>query len=458
MIKLPPTGIDISQNDLQAQLHQLDFYAGLLKQGFKKSEIVKYFRDRRAEGREPSDHGTSTYDLLSACAQAEESTTGVSSTCQSSEDEFSAQFASPIQSPEQTINCRPVEPDLQPSTLKTDIIVGKKTHAPRQSSLLRFARVVSSDTSDNDKNASPRFSPRSNITYRPRSKTYSYDQSEMDEEDLIQRCSTPIDKLEQLSLVDDVLVNTGSTNTTTIHVTSSLRPEAEPFTPSLIRLNQTQGLLESPDPLSLANSDTSSLPSSPPEVSVIVNSGNHAISSSLPPAPRTPQANTFRTPPTVQPRSQQQFLDGSFTVYNDSVPTRLQPQTPAELDRSHFLNQYNAAYTAPPGMITSSPSRHGLRDNRQASGEPSPTAQATMIRERRQREFRRGLRIEGLRIDRSRTDTRNTGAATGSDVDLLNIWRDDLDADSVGEENFEDGVTGAMLRGMRAVSGNRRRI
>lgn len=451
MIRLPPTGIDISQSDLQAQVQHLDFCAGLLKQGFKKREIVRYFRERNADRRELPDHGTSTYELLSRSEESEKVLSHTPSACQSSEDDTQAQFASPIQSPEEPVNDSAAEKDFRPPKPTNDVVVGKRAHAPRQSSLLRFARAVSSEASDNG-NSTLNFTPRPIVTYRPRSETYSYDQSEMDEEDIIHRCTTPTEKLEQLSLADDQLVNTGSTNTT-VHVTSSLRPDAQPFTPSLIRTSGIGDHLSSPDPLSLLDSDPVSFPSSPPEVSHPPDIGQ-SVSPSLPPLPCTPSANMPQMPSKIPAQSQQRSLDGTFNVYNDSVPARLQPQTPAELDRNHFLNQHNAAYTAPPGMIRSSAARHSVRNNRQVSGELSPTAQASMIRERRQRESRRGLRIEGLRIDRSRTFAGRAGG--GNDIDPLDVWRDDLDADSIGEENFEDTTTGQMLRGMRAVSGNRR--
>lgn len=455
MIKLPPTGIDISQSDLQTQLQHLDFCAGLLKQGFKKHEIAQYFRERNTNEGEPCEQGISTYELLSRAGGSEKATSAASSSRQKPEDETQAQFASPIRSPDCTVNRSAADEDLQPASSHCEVVVGKKMHAPRQSSLLRFARAVSSETSDPGDN-SVHFSPRPNITYRSRSETYSYDQSEMDEEDLVDQCTTPMEKLEQLSLDDDQLVNTGSTNAT-VHIMSSLRPDAQPFTPSLVQPNRPVDALESPDPLSLLTSDPVSFPSSPPEISPLPDINQTSSPSSLS-APHTPSVNTRRSPSTVQPRSLQQFLDGSFTVYNDSVAARLQPQTPAELDRSHFLSQFNAAYTAPPGMVRSSAARQGLRTNRQVSGELSPTAQASMIRERRQREFRRGLRVEGLRIDRTRTDTRDITTGSRNDVDPFNIWRDDLDADGVGEENFEDATTGSMLRRMRAVSGNRRLV
>lgn len=46
-MRLPPTGISISQYDLSQTLQQLEIYEGLLRQGFKGAEIATYFRQQR---------------------------------------------------------------------------------------------------------------------------------------------------------------------------------------------------------------------------------------------------------------------------------------------------------------------------------------------------------------------------------------------------------------------------
>lgn len=451
MIRLPATGIDVSQSDLQNQLQQLDFYSGLLKQGFRKQDIIRYLRERDADSNLPPDRAPSTFELLSRSSDSDRSE-GTALAHQTPEV-YDAQFASPIKLPEEDAGSPNDESDGGSVTLDIAAVTVKKTYAPRQSSLLRFARAVSSEASDEGNKVNASFSPRA-ITYRPRSQTYSYDQSELDEEDHTTRYSTP-DKLglEHLSLQDDIVTSTESTKT--VQIASNLRPDAEPFTPSQNRLVTMPQALEDADDCSNPSSSSPSIPSSPPEVSQSP-SGSGRGSPSLPPMPYTPlRIRTVEAPSTVQTRSQQ-FLDGSFTVYNDSVPARLQPQTPAELSRGQYLSQYNAAFTAPPGMVRSSAARHGINTVRQASGELSPTAQAIMIRERRQREFRRGLHVEGLRIDRSQANTRQPRAGPSTDVDPFNIWRDDLDADGVGEENFEEVALEPMLRRMRVFSGNRR--
>lgn len=94
---------------------------------------------------------------------------------------------------------------------------------------------------------------------------------------------------------------------------------------------------------------------------------------------------------------------------------------------------------------------HGLR---QPSGDQSPTTRALLIRERRQREFDRGARIEGLRVNRVRTEQADTRV---EDIQALgDLWRDDLDADAVGEENFNEPTLSGAVRRLQTISGNRR--
>lgn len=47
MIRLPPTGISLSTSDLDYHLHQIDIYHGLLKQGFRKKDVMRFFEEQR---------------------------------------------------------------------------------------------------------------------------------------------------------------------------------------------------------------------------------------------------------------------------------------------------------------------------------------------------------------------------------------------------------------------------
>lgn len=265
MIRLPATGIDVSQSDLHIQLQQLDFYSGLLKQGFRKQDIIRFFREKDADNRETPpertpDHAPSTFELL----------------CSSKHN----QFASPIQSPGEDITSPTNASDAGSVTSNFAAVPVKKTYAPRQSSMLRFARGMSSEASEEGNKLNARFSPRP-ITYRPRSETYSYDQSELDDKDPIAQYSRPekLD-LEHLSLQDDVVTSTESTRT--VQIASHLRPDAEPFTPSHGRVIGMPQTLKDVDDCSTPSSTNSSIPSSPPEVSQSP-SGSRQGSPSLPP-------------------------------------------------------------------------------------------------------------------------------------------------------------------------------
>jgi hypothetical protein len=119
-------------------------------------------------------------------------------------------------------------------------------------------------------------------------------------------------------------------------------------------------------------------------------------------------------------------------------------------------------------------------------GEQSPTVRAIGLRERRNRELARSVRAEQARLRslRARDEALFTrralvaataqqrsvgavGAADDNDRHLQDrleamrqmqedVWRDDLDADRVGEENFETGVDVNRRRTVRVVSGNAR--
>ena len=461
MIRLPATGIDISQNDLNFHLQQLDIYQGLLRQGFKKKEIIRYFKDNQSQtaGQETEYGGSlttapSTFDLCTTSSipvetELRDSTSRNSSLISNTCTELQKQS--------------PYEPsaDLaRPNPTVVFVGQGGKPHAPRQSSLLRYSHGVSPELRPEEHmTIKVPFSPRSNITYRPRSQTYSYDQSELDENDVASK-RAPIEELEHLSLNEELLPTVTNSTTTTIPVVSELRPEAEAFTPLYLRLRREVDVLVNEQSADTSSSPTEhrSLPSSPPLPPQQARDHHEPTSPALPPIPGFSLTLQPKTPETDQRRIHQQYLDGSFTVYDDSVPARLQPQTPADLSRNERFNERNIAYTAPPGMIripiAGSRQSHNLRH---PSGDLSPTARALLIRERRQREFTRSARIEGLRIGRTRDrGVTRESEAPASTINDINLWREDLDADRVGEENFEDEIAMPLFRGIRAISGNRR--
>lgn len=464
MIRLPATGIDVSQNDLNFHLQQLDIYQGLLRQGFSKKEIVRYFKARQAEtAQQGSQHGDpltpapSTFDLCTNLSFSTEPEVTRPSSRKSSSDSNIASEHSKHSPPESPAN--PSKPTANAAFASASIEHAGRLHAPRQTSLLRFAYGASSESPPEkhvDKD-SP-LSPRSNKTYRRRSETYSYDQSELDENDMVcMRTTTEV--LEHLSLDDELLPTSVESTRTTIRLVSNLRPEAEAFTPLYMRSkrNVNAELSKARVDSSSSPPESKSLPSSPPPLPKRPAAGDEYSSPTLPPISGIVPTMRPKTPETAQRHTHRQYLDGTFSVYDDSMPARLQPQTPADLGRGNHVNEYYAAYTAPPGMVRTpvTGGRYG-HNPRQPSGDLSPTTRALLMRERRQREFMRSARVEGLRIGRTRgiedggTEGRNTINQT------INLWREDLDADSVGDENFEDGSATPDLRGIRAMSGNRR--
>ncbi|KAK5088901.1 hypothetical protein LTR05_003124 [Lithohypha guttulata] len=451
MIHLPATGIDISQDDLNSHLLQLDIYQGLLKQGFKKREIIEYFKNRAAEEEaveartDFSDPVPTTLELCNKPPVASKQEDSCSPTT-----EHASSSSSNVSPPEVSLPMRDKATGA-PGTMSQKQHVVNRQHAPRQSSLLRFVREVSSEESVKD-NTKPRtlFSPQLNITYRPRSQTYSYDQSEMDDDDVDREDNMDDSELEHLHLDHELVPTSAESNRTTVRIVSNLRPEAETFTPLHVqqeRENHTcKGKAKVDDDTAISISDDISLPSSPPLLPL--NKSASVRSPSLPRIPRTPSGTTRQD-------VHQRYLDGSFTVYDDSVPARYQPQTPADLSRGQLLTDFHAAYTAPPGMIRSPAFFQGqyLHGPRQPSGDQSPAARAQSIRERRQREFSRGARVERLRVTRMSNGMPLPGIDQTNNFD--NIWRDDLDADGVGEENFEDLTLAQAFRRLRVLSGNR---
>lgn len=460
MIRLPPTGIDISPNDLDFHLHQLDIYQGLLKQGFKKNEIINYFKDQNVKfndnenAAETSDPIPSTVELCAKSLDAPETQARTTTTQESSPDPLHAS-RSPSLSPECPVSSKHIS---RQAAQARSLSAADKGYAPRQSSLLQYSKAISPDTFSGAAQSSIRIplSPRANISYRPRSQKYSHEQSEIDANAFTQMVDTGSNGLHHPSLDNDLVPTVTGSEDTNIRGVSDLRPEAESFTP--ISLRQVQSFVE--DSLKgkekaddSSESDSFSMPSSPPLLPLNAESRR---SPSLPRMPRTPPEQHATEPVTARRQIYQQYLDGSFSIYDDSVPARLQPQTPADLGHGRTLDLTNAAFTAPPGMIRSPMPSQGryIHGTRQPSGDQSPTTRALVIRQRRQREFDRGARVEELRVSRVRTEQTEPRR---EDMQISkDFWRDDLDADGVGEENFEDLVPAADVQRLRTISGNRR--
>ena len=140
MIRLPPTGIDISQNDLGVHLQQLDIYKGLLKQGFRKSEILEYFKSR-AEKQQQEDPArddcsppASTLELYARYELQEQSPVSLPQLAPDSVSDEQSKISASPELPQK--GC--VDDFLAPSKQRHAQKCNDRSFMPRQSSLLRF--------------------------------------------------------------------------------------------------------------------------------------------------------------------------------------------------------------------------------------------------------------------------------------------------------------------------------
>lgn len=515
MIRLPPTSIFLSENDVQFHIQQLEIYHGLLKQGFSKEDISRYLEDYRKNTLQEAEslaqveatRAPTTLDFacrgkkeppsLESCRgkgkDRDSSRSSVSfEPCTSDEDvhELSA-------SPETGTHLTDSEEDsgdenrsISPIAMPPKIHLDK--HAPRQSSLLRFSTAVSPDhQSDSSQLSQPPQIPASVRTrrYRPRSQTYPYHSSEREQSSAAAFEPLP-ERIARLSLEDGGI----SDRTSTTSSDGLSLPPPLPFSntlrrrPTLASLRSSIGLPGSPEehlgngpaPNNLLSTSTLlhpldsqiEIPSSPPAHS----SSSDDVSTPLP--ARSGSPDWPATPiPSRRPASSAQtedrdhgprYLDGSvFSVYNDALPTTSQPQTPADMSRTRLITEREAAYTAPPGMIRFGSFSITPREPSEFErnfGEQSPTLRAINMRERRSRELWRSMRAESSRMRRNRLredalldeTTLGTARARRRHRELDEPWRDELDADRVGEENFETDFSIRQGGVMRVVSGNAR--
>ena len=524
MIRLPHSSINLSEHDLAFHLQQIDIYHGLLKQGFKKKDILRYFKDHReanAQGTGDSESditpAPSTVELVAKSPPPSENFEAVQykdpskrTSHEEEEDDIVQGAQNAIEDVQETD--KPEDTDcFSPTTVSAP---PNHRHAPRQSSLLRFAKVVSSDSTQSDEtayaNKLPALPARS---YRPRTETYSYNQSEASDADIVEQLSG-------LYITSVSESNDGSIVTPGQRSTSPMRPEAESFVPEPLGHAMSTARNMSVDhqqtlprdtldqiahptstnhvPLAVLTPRRSSLgqsratarqsnhsstsvefPSSPP-IPAVGDSRHPDSSPSLPMMPVTPTpARRAHRDAQTEPRNHgPQYLDGSFPVYNDFLPASSQPQTPADLARNQVITVHEAAYTAPVGMIhmpTASRLHRTTRLDHVDAGEQSPTRRAVGMRERRARELRRSVRAEGLRLQRLRRQDREI-LARGMDGDeeqrdreldrgrdgpgpaiFTERWEDQLEGDRVGDENWEaelDEMGVGGRRGIRVTSGN----
>ena len=503
MLRLPLTGISLSDRDVSECLRDIETYHSLLKQGFKQHDIRFWMKERPEANNLASQHYhdlgdplPSTIDLaLRAQARNEEALpirtrTNIPDLTQHHPSRKA--IASDGQSEDEIAN----DDDPREQATSTGLQHASKPqrHAPRKSSLLRFSQMPSSESSSNsDKLLAegpdhPILLPAR--TYRPRTDTYSYEQSEESEH------------ANTVGVLADLHVDSASPESTTEKrvTTMAMRPEAESFVPSqsaIAKLSTDEAsrslaemLEETPYQISTAQDELHAAQShESPNITLRRSNRRRAQWNSSPPVPSsdsevslptmptTPTPTRSNRPARTEPRSHRhQSFDGAFSVYDDSLPAVMQPRTPADLARRVILNDQDAAYTAPPGMIRSSaallPIRLHPTTTHLEPGEQSPTTRAMAMRERRQREFTRGARAEADRLERLRLQDRERiargfdgndeeGDGPGPALRTRTAWRDELAGDRVGEENWEGendllAGTDVIGQGIRVFSGNAR--
>jgi len=518
MIRLPPTSISLSEHDIIFHLQQLELYQGLLKQGFSKQDICRYLADDRKNTLAGADSSApiqvtrapSTVEFacrgrrdppsqesLGAKGKYNDPQAGQSfmqaEPCTSDEDvtddvispDISDGSGGDEQSGDE--NAQFISPVAMPRRLNSNI------HAPRQSSLLRFSTAVSPDrrSSSSQLSQTPQLpiSPRTR-RYRPRSQTYPYHSSEPEQASAA-ASEQLTEGISQLSLEEHILTDHGLSSSFSSDELSLSPPPARTDAlrrrPTFVSLRSFAGpaeslLLPNDLPSTVTRSRDTTLvhpldqrvdiPSSPPTRESSSSDVLGQLSSRLdsPTWPSTPSTSrrTVTSARTDEQDHGPTYLDGSvFSVYNDSLPAVSQPQTPADLSRNRIITEREAAYTAPPGMA-----RFGTLSThpRESSafvgdgGDQSPVLRAINMRERRSRELWRSIRVEGARRRRNRLRDEalleepalGNARARQRQREADEPWRDELEADRVGEENFETEFSIRQGGIMRVVSGNAR--
>lgn len=436
MIRLRPTSIALSERDLQSHLRQIDLYQHLLAEGFKKEQIRKYYDEQQT--------------LRRGQENLQDEVGSQNSSYKSGENvdellELDSGDSIPVAPPQIKLSGKPVSGQNEARPDKTQVSSMNSSTAPqptsfhrstvRQSSLLRIMHNASQASSESPGHFrepdSPEFLTSTNTSgryYRARSLTCSWLESEADL-NLISGNSRYQHLTEQF--------NDMSLNSRAEPDVSEIMDESFTSVPNASRVGSPLEYSEHVDSTShiSANIEFRNRPVTPVRRSSLIAtritspaSSESKSSVSLPPLlEATPSTSQYGHLPRTEPRNfNNRSLHSTISVYNDAVPASMQPQTPADLARSPMLTHRDAAYTAPPGNV--SRSRPSLPIN-----QGSPTNRAAEIRHRRTREFLRSGQVEALRSARILADAEH-GILQDNDEDTL--WRDELDADRVGEENF----------------------
>ena len=235
MLRLPPTSISLSADDVSECLENLNTYHSLLKQGFKQHDIRVWMKEKREAIQPGSQHYhdvgdplPSTVDLALRAQTRDEEELPIrtkaptldkyqqhpSRKATTSDSKSNQEIASDDDPREQAASA-----DLQHASMP-------QRHAPRKSSLLRFSQMPSSESSSNSDDLPAQDLnlpvPLPARTYRPRTDTYSYEQSEES------------DQANIVGVLSDLHIDSAPSDSATEcnSVTRTMRPEAESFIPA----------------------------------------------------------------------------------------------------------------------------------------------------------------------------------------------------------------------------------
>ena len=424
MLRIPPTSITLSDRDLDEHFHYIDRLQNLRAKGFHKNQILQLYEQQQESLRNQENDDDHNSERTPSCGS-------VAATQENTDIE---------DAPATKITSGTSIPLAEPMLMMSASTV-------RKSSLLRFTQNAASDSpeSASGPDVDPTqfmVLPNSRLrTYRPRSETYQWLESEADDD--LTAGSLSLRQFSALSIQISP---------------SSLRAEAPPFTPpnlpppfassprassryslparsrdttpesianyALYPRSTPNGAMTPSSDLQLliqpdsAAASARSPPSTPPRRSSLAyqllssDSGSPASSIQLPEPPVTPIRSN--QPPQTVPRTYHGHGGPSslLQIYDDRVSPTQQPQTPADISRHQIVTGREAAYTAPPGSIG--------RTGRVISN-TSPTVRARELHSRWTREYRRARHVEHEQRNEQRP-----GRAS---------WRDELDLDRVGEEN-----------------------
>ena len=235
MLRLPPTSISLSADDVSECLENLGTYHGLLKQGFKQHDIRVWMKEKR-EAIQPAgqhyhdlgDPVPSTVDLAVRAQTRYEEALPIRTTAPTRDNNQRRPSRKATTSDSRSDHEVANDEDPREQAAPTDLQHASmpQRHAPRKSSLLRFSQMPSSESSSSSNNLSAQDLdfpiPLPARTYRPRTDTYSYEQSEESEQANI------------AGVLSDLHIDSAPSDSATEcnGVTRTMRPEAESFIPA----------------------------------------------------------------------------------------------------------------------------------------------------------------------------------------------------------------------------------